>query len=139
IDVRDLAEFMVRLLENKQGGVFNAVGPAKPTTARTFYDAARAALGVDVTYTYVDDYDFLAAHKIDEAIPWALLRGNDDGMMSVANGKAIKAGLTFRPVDTPVRDTLAWWPTVPATRRAKPRFTITPEIEKAALADWHRR
>jgi hypothetical protein len=36
-----------------------------------------------------------------------------------------------------VRDTLAWWPTVAEARRLKPRFTITPEIEKTALADWH--
>ena len=139
VDVRDLAEFMVRLVENKQTGIFNAVGPERPMTARAFYDAARLALKADVHFTYVDDYDFLEAHKIDEAIPWALLKGNDDGMMSIANGKAIKAGLTFRPLEATVRDTLAWWPTVPEARRTKPRFTITPDIEKAALADWHAR
>lgn len=139
VDVRDLAEFMVRLVENKQSGIFNAVGPERPMTARAFYGAARDALKADVRFTYVDDYDFLEAHKIDEAIPWALLKGNDDGMMSVANTKAIKAGLTFRPLAATVRDTLAWWATVPEARRTKPRFTITPDIEKAALADWHAR
>jgi 2'-hydroxyisoflavone reductase len=139
IDVRDLAEFMVRLLEHNESGVFNAVGPAAPITAREFYEAARSALKADVEFTYVDDYDFLAAHKIEEAIPWAMLRGNDDGMMSIKNGRAIKAGLTFRPLDETLRDTLAWWPTVPEVRRAKPRFTITPEMETKALADWHAR
>ncbi|MEO7084318.1 MAG: NAD-dependent epimerase/dehydratase family protein [Gemmatimonadaceae bacterium] len=139
IDVRDLAEFMVRLLEQRESGVFNAVGPAKPMTAREFYQAARAALKTDVKFTFVDDYDFLADHKIDEAIPWAMLRGNDDGMMSIKHGRAIKAGLTFRPLDQTVRDTLAWWPTVPEARRLKPRFTITPEMEAKALADWHAR
>ncbi len=68
-----------------------------------------------------------------------MLRGNDDGMMSIANRKAIKAGLTFRPIEATLRDTLAWWPMVPVARRSKPRFTITPEMEKAALADWHAR
>jgi 2'-hydroxyisoflavone reductase len=139
VDVRDLAEFMVRLVENKQSGIFNAVGPERPMAVRAFYDVARAALNTDVRFTYVDDYDFLEAHKIDEAIPWALLKGNDEGMMSIANGKAIKAGLTFRPPEATVRDTLAWWPTVPEARRTKPRFTITPDIERAALADWHAR
>jgi len=38
-----------------------------------------------------------------------------------------------------VRDTLAWWPTVPEARRLKPRFSITPEKEAQALADWHAR
>jgi 2'-hydroxyisoflavone reductase len=38
-----------------------------------------------------------------------------------------------------VRDTLAWWPGVPEARRAKPRFAITPEQERDALAAWHAR
>ena len=93
IDVRDLVELMVHLLEQKRGGVYNAVGPRTPLTADAFYRAAVKALEANVRLTYVDDYDFLAAHKIDEAIPWAMLRGNDDGMMSVRNDRAIAAGL----------------------------------------------
>jgi len=137
IDVRDLAEFMIHLLETERRGVHNVAGPYESLTARRFYDAAAKAIGANVRYTYVDDYDFLAAHKIDEAIPWALLRGNDYGMMSVKNEKAIAAGLTFRPLADTVRDTLSWWPTVLEARRAKPRFTISPETEAKALADWH--
>jgi 2'-hydroxyisoflavone reductase len=139
VDVRDLAEFMVRLLEDGRSGIFNAAGPRQPLTARAFYDAAKRALNADVRFTYVDDYDFLSAHKIEEAIPWAMLRGNDDGMMSVKNGRAVEAGLTFRPLAETVVDTLAWWPSVSEARRSKPRFTITPEIEAKALANWHAR
>lgn len=139
IDVRDLAEFMVRLVEQQRAGLFNAAGPAQPITARAFYVAAAAALNADVKLTYVDDYDFLRTHKIEEAIPWAMLSGNNDGMMSIRNARAIAAGLTFRPLADTVRDTLAWWPSVPEARRAKPRFSITPEIEAAALAAWHAR
>jgi len=137
IDVRDLAEFMIRLLETGGRGIYNVAGPREPLTARRFYDLAAKSIDANVRYTFVDDYDFLAAHKIDEAIPWALLRGNDYGMMSVKNEKAIAAGLNFRPLRDSVRDTLAWWPTVPEARRAKPRFTISPETEAKTLADWH--
>ena len=139
IDVRDLAEFMVRLLEDKRSGIYNVVGPRTPMTAPAFYEAARAALDAKATFVYVDDYDFLAEHKIDEAIPWAMLKGNDYGMMSVKNDRAIGAGLSFRPLATTVRDTLAWWPTVPEARRTKPHFTIAPEGEAKALADWRAR
>lgn len=139
IDVRDLAEFMVRLVESGRAGVFNAAGPERPMTARAFYAAAVAALRADVRFTYVDDYDFLRSHKIEESIPWAMLSGNDDGMMSIGNVRTVDAGLTFRPLADTVRDTLAWWATVPEARHAKPRFTITPEIEAAALADWRAR
>jgi len=139
IDVRDLAEWMVRLLEDGRSGIYNAVGPRDRLTMPEFLEQAKAAVGSDARFTWVDDYDFLAAHGIDEAIPWARLAGNDDGMMSIRNEKAIAAGLTFRPLATTVRDTLAWWPTVPEARRAKPHFAITPEKEAQALADWHRR
>jgi 2'-hydroxyisoflavone reductase len=137
IDVRDLAEWMVRLLEEKRSGVFNAAGPKERLTMPTFLAQAKAAINSDARFTWVDDYDFLAAHGIDEAIPWARLAGNDDGMMSIRNDKAVAAGLTFRPLATTVGDTLAWWPTVPEARRAKPHFAITPAKEAEALAAWH--
>src|SRR5262249_9543918 len=89
IDVPDLREFMVKLLEDKRSGVYNVAGPAKPLLAHDFYRQAASAIGARVTFVDVDDYDFLAEHKIDEAIPWAMLKGNDDGMMSVKNDKAI--------------------------------------------------
>ena len=139
VDVRDLAEFMVRLLEEQRSGVYNVAGPAGTLTMPAFLDQAKAALGSHATFTRVDDYDFLAAHEIDEAIPWAMLKGSDDGMMSIRNHKAIAAGLTFRPLATTVRDTLAWWQTVPEARRANPHFAITPEKEALALTDWHAR
>jgi 2'-hydroxyisoflavone reductase len=139
VDVRDLAEWMVRLLEEQRSGVYNAAGPKDTLTMPVFLAQAKAAIGADAKFTWVDDYAFLAEHKIDEAIPWARLEGNDDGMMSIRNDKAIAAGLTFRPLATTVRDTLAWWPTVPEARREKPHFAITPEKEAEALGAWHAR
>ncbi len=139
VDVRDLTEFMVRLLETKKSGAFNVAGPKAPMMAYDFYRAAAKALDADVKLTYVDDYDFLAEHRITGAIPWAMLRGNNDGLMSIKNGKAIAAGLTFRPLEVTVRDTLKWWPTVPQERRDAPKFGIKPEQEAKALAAWHAR
>jgi 2'-hydroxyisoflavone reductase len=139
IDVRDLAEFMVTVVESRKGGVFNASGPKSVMTAPQFYEAARAALKPDAKLTFVDDYAFLEEHKITYSVPWAMLKGNNEGMMSIRNEKAVAAGLKYRPVSQTLRDALAWWPTVPAERRAKPRFAITPEQEEKALAAWHAR
>ncbi len=139
IDVRDLAAFMVHLVESGQHGTFDAAGPAAPMTAPEFYAAALAALDARVTLTRVDDYPFLKAHHIMEAIPWAFLAGNDYGMMSIRNERAVAAGLAFRPLADTMRETLAWWPSVPAERRAHPHFTIKPEQEAAALKAWHAR
>jgi len=51
----------------------------------------------------------------------------------------VAAGLTFRPLEVTMRDTLAWWPSVPEERRDAPKFTIKPEQEAKALAAWHAR
>src|SRR6185503_17038469 len=64
IDVRDLAEFMMKVIEDKRRGIYNAVGPRSTLTAWSFYDQAGAALNANVTFTHVDDYAFLSEHKI---------------------------------------------------------------------------
>ena len=137
IDVRDLAEFMITLLESGKGGIYNGAGPKSPLGAWTFYDEAVKAIDAKVTLTRIEDHEFLKTHNIEYSIPWAILEGNNYGMMSIRNDKAIAAGLRFRSIATTVRDTLAWWPTVPEARRLAPRFSITPELEAKALADWH--
>ena len=85
VDVRDLAEFMVKLVEDRKRGVYEVAGPAKPMLVRDFYPAAAKALGANPTFVYVDDYEFLKAHEIIEAIPWALLEGKDYGQLSIRN------------------------------------------------------
>jgi 2'-hydroxyisoflavone reductase len=139
IDVRDLAEFMVRLHEDGRGGVYNVVGPEAAMTMSTFLEQARAALGSSARFTWVDDYAFLSKHHIEEAIPWAMLKGNDDGMMSIRHERAQAAGLTYRPLAVTVRDTQSWWATVPAARLKSTKFSISPVQEAEVLAAWHAR
>ncbi len=139
IDVRDLAAFMIHLVESGRRGTYDAAGPATSMTAPAFYRLAVEALHAAVTLVRVDDYAFLKEHGIVEAIPWAYLAGNDYGMMSIRNAHAVAAGLAFRPVGETVRDTLAWWRTLPAARRDHPKFSITAAQEAAALEAWHAR
>ena len=139
VDVRDLAAFMVTLVEDGRSGIYNAAGPAEPLTFGRFLAQAAAALGSTSRFVWVDDYAFLEQQGITEAIPWVMLKGNDYGHTHVRNDRAKAAGLAFRPLAETVRDTLAWWPTVPEARRANPRFAIKPEQEVAALAAWRAR
>ena len=127
---------MVRLIESGRGDVYNVVGPQFELSMSGFLDQARAAIGSDAKFVRIDDYEFLSKHGIEEAIPWALLKGNDDEMMSIRHDRAEAAGLKYRPPAVTVRDTLAWWDTVPKARRASPRFTISSAKEAAALAGW---
>lgn len=139
IDVRDLAEFMVRLVEDARDGIYNVTGPRAPLTMEAFMRAAQAALNPAARLTWVDDYAFLTEHAIADSVPWVMLQGNDEGHTSARNDRALAAGLAFRPLDLTLRDTLEWWHGVPAERRAAPKFSIQPEQEAKALAAWHAR
>jgi 2'-hydroxyisoflavone reductase len=139
IDVRDLAAFMLRVVEHRSTGVYNVAGPRSRMTMQEFLEEARKALDANVRFTWVDDYEFLKQHRLVAAIPWVLQEGNNYGHLSVKNDRAVAAGLTFRPLATTVRDTLAWWPTVPEARRSAPRFALTPEQEATVLAAWKAR
>jgi 2'-hydroxyisoflavone reductase len=136
IDVRDLAEFMVKVLEEERSGTYNVVGPRAGMTARAFYEAAHASLNPTAELVFVEDYDFLTAQGIEESVPWVMLKGNDVGHQSVRNERAVAAGLGFRPLEQTLRDTLAWWPSVPEARRNAPRFAIQPDVEARALEAW---
>ncbi len=139
IDVRDLAEFMVHVAETGVTGTFNVAGPRETLTFPHFLEAARAAVGPNASLTWVDDYDFLAEQKLTFACPWGLPRGDVLGMMAISPAKAIAAGLRFRPIELTVRDTLAWWNTLPAERQSRNRFVLTPEREAEILAAWKAR
>ena len=139
IDVRDLVEFMVKVVEDKRTGPFNVAGPRDPIGIRAFVEGAARALDAKVTFTQVDDYEFLAEHKIQGMVPWVLPTGNNFGHTAISNARAKAAGLGFRPMATTVRDTLAWWPSVPEARRTAPRFALTPEQEATVLAAWKAR
>src|SRR5690242_9654301 len=127
IDVRDLVEFMVKVVEDKRSGPFNVAGPKDPITIRAFVEAAARALDAKVTFTQVDDYDFLTENKIFSMVPWVIPTGNNFGHTAISNARAKAAGLGFRPLELTVRDTLAWWPTVPEARRNAPRFALSAE------------
>lgn len=134
IDVRDLVQFMVASLEAERSGIYNVAGPATPLTMSGFLAQAAQALNSSSEFVWVEDYDLLEANEVFGAVPWVMLRGNDYGHMSNSNAKALAAGLTMRPLAQTVRDTLAWWDTVPEARRADPGFSISAESEAALLA-----
>jgi 2'-hydroxyisoflavone reductase len=138
IDVRDLTEWMVRLVEAGTTGVFNAVGPEAPLTMAEFVYGLRAVTAKPVHWVWADDYDFLRAQRLLYAIPWLLPEGDTLGAARIANQQALAAGITFRPLAVTVRDTLDWWysPLVSDDRRQHARFVLTPEREVEILAAW---
>ena len=141
MDVRDLAAFCIHLLETEAGGIFNVAGPASPLTQEEFLHGLRFCTGEEVTWTWVDDYDFLRQQGLVATVPWVMLEGNDRGYTRINIDKALSHGLKLRPLADTHRDTRAWWysDAVSEERRSSPRFPLTPEEEARILAAWKER
>jgi len=136
--VRDLTEFMIRLIENGTTGTFNVAGPASRMSMEEFVYGVRAGTSSEVTWTWIEDYDFLVEQKLQFAIPWLMLSPDYVGSAQINIDRAKAAGLDFRPLGLTVMDTLEWWHSdaVPPERKANPRFVLTPEREAEILAAW---
>jgi 2'-hydroxyisoflavone reductase len=142
MDVRDLTEWMIRLIEQGTTGTFNVGGPyPRPTTTAEMVYGIRAATTADVEWVWIDDYDFLAEHRVGGMVPWIMPRGDSLGHTRVSYARAVAHGMTYRPLAETARDTLDWWASdaVPPERRAQPRFVLTPEREAEIIAAWRRR
>jgi len=140
-DVRDLATFMIRLLEEGKTGTFNIAGP-DDVTMRKFQDVLGAAIPTPArTLTWIPDLEFLRGFRLRANVPWIPPKKTPEGVKYgqtyINSDKAVAAGLRYRPMTETIRDSLAWWQSLPAERREKAKFAYTPEGEAAALEAWH--
>ena len=138
IDVRDLGAWVVKTIDTKTMGVFNAT--SAPLRMGDVLDACKAASGGDARFTWVAAA-FLAAQKVEEwsDLPvWTSPLGSDAGAGQVSNARAVAKGLAFRPLKATAKDTLDWWRTLPRERTDKLKSGLSPEREAAVLAAWHK-
>src|SRR6185503_3067492 len=138
IDVRDLADWMVRLAENGTAGVFNATGPESPLTMEQVLATCREAASSDARFTWVDEA-FLVERKVGawEELPFWIPETTSNehvGILQMDVRRAIAAGLTFRPLLETTRDTLAWErERGPGPRRAG----LARDRERELLEEWN--
>jgi 2'-hydroxyisoflavone reductase len=136
IDVRDLAEWTVRMVEQQATGIYNAIGPGAGTTMGQTLESCKRVSGSDATFTWVDD-GFLLENEVGAYVEMPLWVPEEYRAFDAFSAdKAVAAGLTYRPLDETVRTTLEWQ----ATRSAdyEWRGGLTPEREKELLQKWHK-
>jgi 2'-hydroxyisoflavone reductase len=147
IDVRDLAEWTVRMAEGGTTGTFNAIGPAWPVGWGEMLGGFRAASPAPVKLNWVP-LQWLLQRKLG---PWSSFlffpsEAGIPGNWKLSNDKARASGLTFRPLNVTITDTLAWYNNLSAERQQQvllsledPNTTWNDLMarEQKLLAAWH--
>lgn len=139
LDARDLAEFSIRLIEDRTVGVFNTEGPAAALSSAEFLYGIRAITNSPVAFTWVN-WDFLSQHDLEgwNDIPgWRPPQGEWVNYGRMDNSRAIRAGLTFRPLATTATETLRWFRGLPTERQNTLAAGISPQTESDVLRAWH--
>jgi 2'-hydroxyisoflavone reductase len=121
-------------------GVYNATGRHDVTTMADLLQTCRQVSGSDARFVWVEDA-FLTER---EAGPWMELplwipESNAEmaGFLRCSSEKAIRDGLTFRPLAETVEDTLVWDRTRPPDSEYRAGMTAAREAE--LLEAWRAR
>jgi len=137
IDGRDLAEWTIRMAENRETGICNATGPAKELGIGGMLDGIKTALNSNATFAWADA-EFLKQQKVEAWSDMPVWAGDELGMSRTNISRALAKGLTFRPLGDTARDALAWFKAQKPERQAKMRAGLTPEREAEVLVALHK-
>lgn len=110
IDVRDLAAWIVRCIEDAASGIFNVSGPATPLAHHL--SAARAVARHSGPLVAVTN-EWLVTHDVREwsgprSLPLWLCTAGWEGFAARCTDAAVEAGLVCRPLEQTLSDVLAW-------------------------------
>jgi 2'-hydroxyisoflavone reductase len=137
IDVRDLAAWMLRLIQVGATGAFNATGPSDGATFGELLDTCRWISGEEAAIEWVDER-FLEHEAVQPWVELPLWIPTHDpqtrGFHAVDTARAQATGLKTRPLAVTVNDILeAGVPPLDDKRRAG---KLTRERERDLLAVW---
>lgn len=141
IDARDLAEWTLRMAEQRAFGAYNAMGPAYAMGMDQLLYGIQAVTGTAASFHWAPA-EFLAEQQVSpwgDMPVWVPGQGESAGFSRHRNDRAIAQGLSFRPLADTVAATLAWFDAQPEERRATLRAGIKPEREAEVLAAWRAR
>jgi 2'-hydroxyisoflavone reductase len=136
VDGRDLADWIVRMVETGATGAYNATGPADPLTMGRMLGTCRSTARSDAELVWVGD-EFLLEEGVGEwmELPLWIVEPDAVGLLGVDVSRAVDSGLSFRPLAKTVRDTLAWR----GDGELNEDVGLSSEREAELLERWRRR
>jgi 2'-hydroxyisoflavone reductase len=135
IDARDLMEWVLRLMEEKVGGVFNATGPREPISMIDLLSACMQHAPKSSKLKWVaQDYLLNAGIQRWSDLPLWIPDRAYAGMNAINCEKAYRAGLDLRPIANTIEATLRW----DQSRGPQTELSagLSPERETLLLRGW---
>jgi hypothetical protein len=128
---------MLRMAERRGIGIYHATTPDVPWTFEGVLDACREVSGSKPNWVWAPE-SFFVEQKVEfwQELPLCA-PPPDDAVMTVSVAKAVRDGLTWRPLLVTARETLAWDAYRPSGTQLK--AGLAPEREIALLETWHKR
>jgi 2'-hydroxyisoflavone reductase len=136
IDVKDLAMWMIMMIENGAQGIYNATGGADSVTLGDVLDACLHITRSHAHFKWVPEA-FLQAQNVKAWsdiplwIPTTL--ETHRGFLRVSCNRAQVAGLTYRPLGATVRDVLAMLENMPKGSTLKAGLSLERESQLLML------
>lgn len=110
IDVKDMAQFAIHSIENGYGGAYNMVGPQTPILLKDYLKTWADVTDHSSRLVWADP-----AWLSDTGVrPWSDIRNwipvkdnPEPGFYQISNDKALAHGLTYRPLEHTLKDSIA--------------------------------
>jgi 2'-hydroxyisoflavone reductase len=140
IDVKDLSIWMLKMMDEKKAGTYNATG--KPILLQELFHKCKVVTASDAEFVWAGE-EFLLGNNVapwtemplwlpektplgaEHEEPWA-------GAFHINIDKALESGLTFRPLDDTLHEVLEWLNSQ-STLGKTMKAGITAEREKVLL------
>lgn len=130
IDVRDLAKWIVSMVEQQQTGVYNTTGIA--LSFEELLNRCAKTLNQNSSFTWVDE-DFLIRHQVQDwtELPlWLSHQRHMPGFLNVNGEKAMQTGLTCRPLSETLSAIIDW------EKNRKVSIGLDRQKEQHLLKQW---
>ena len=139
IDARDLADWIVLMMERGGAGTYNANRLPNSLTMQDVLDQCKSVSNSDAAFTWASEA-FLREEKVSAWSEMPLWLPEEEapqlqGFMFINCDKAFAAGLRIRPLSDTIKDTLAW--AEHELHDTASKAGIDSEREQTLLRKWH--
>ena len=136
IDARDLSEWIIKMIENGENGIYNVTGKPFELTFGKMLGEMKNVSGSDAKFVWASE-EFLKREQVSpwSEMPFYLSESDDEikNFLTMNVDKALEKGLSFRSLNDTIRKTFDWRKMI----KDELKVGIDSEREEKLLRKWH--